>query len=162
MKIFIDTYSWAKIDILVNASYIDLNNFYQKFELCITHDVLKEVRYREIKSCQIENLHIYPIKNKRIYEDAIIQQFDEADASLLSNGSREKDSIIITEDKPLLELGHSYKFKIIQLIDYFKILTDMKLLTKNKLYQINKELRKLRNISKIKEKEIKKFLQQLK
>ena len=162
MKIFIDTYSWAKIDVLVDASYVDLNYFYQKFEICITHDVLKEIRYREIKSCQIQNLHVYPIKNKRIYEDAIIQRFDEADASLLSNGSRKGDTIIITEDKPLLELGKSYRIEIIQLIDFFRILTKLNLFTKNTLFKINRELRKLRNISKNKEKEIKDFLQQLK
>ena len=162
MKIFIDTYSWAKIDILVDASYIDLNCLYQKFELCSTHDVLEEIKYRKIKSCQIQNLQIYPIKNKRIYEDLIIQQFDKADASLLSIGSRKGDSIIVSEDKPLLELGKSYRIEIIQLIDFFKILTKSNLFTKNKLFKINRELRKLRNISKNKEKEIKNFLQQLK
>jgi len=162
LKIFIDTYSWAKIDILVDASYIDLNNLYQKFEICTTHDVLEEIQYREIKSCQIHNLQIYPIKNKRIYEDVIIQQFDKADASLLSFGSRKGDSIIVSEDKPLLELGKSYRIEIIQLIDFFRILTKLNLFTKNQLFKINRELRKLKNISKKKEKEIKNFLQQLK
>ena len=161
MKIFIDTYSWAKIDILVNTSFIDLKFLYQNFELCTTHEVLKEIQYREIKSCQIHKLHIYPIKNKRIYEDVIIQQFDKADASLLSCGSRKGDSIIVSEDKPLLELGKSYRMEIIQLIDFFRILTKLNIFTKNKLFKINRKLRNLRNISKNKENEVKIFLQQL-
>ena len=162
MKIFIDTYSWAKIDVLVDASFININDLYQQFDFCTTHDVVKEIQYRGIKSCQIQNLFIHPIKNKRIYEDAIIQQFDKADASLLSNGSRKGDTIIITEDRPLLELGRSYGFKIIQLIDFFKILAEFNVLTKNKFFQINRELRNLRNITKIKENELKLFIQRLK
>ncbi|MHA1721404.1 MAG: hypothetical protein ACTSWX_12145 [Promethearchaeota archaeon] len=161
MKIFIDTYSWAKIDFLVNSSFLDFNILYRRFEICITHDILKEIQHREIKSCILEEIHIFPIKNRRIYEDAITQQFDKADASLLSNGSRNGDPILITEDHPLLELGKSYQFEIIQLIDFFKILTQFNILSKKKLFQINRELRRLRNISKNKEKNIKKFLQQL-
>ena len=148
MKIFIDTYSWSKIDLLVNSSNFDINCLYKEFDLCITHDVMKEIQHREIKSCQIPNLHINPIKNKRIYDDAITQKFDKADASILSNGSRNGDTIIVSEDLPLLELGKSYKFECIQLIDYCRILTNLNLLTKKNLYQINKELRRLENITK--------------
>ncbi len=160
MKIFIDTYSWFKIDHLVAISLMEVNTLYKEFELCITHDVLEELEHRNLRSCQISKLHIYPIKNKRIYEDAIDQDFDKADASILSNGSRNGDILIVSEDKPMLELGKSYKFECIQLIDFLKILMSLDSLTKNGLFKINRELRRLGNISKTKEKEIKNHLNQ--
>ncbi|MHA1744596.1 MAG: hypothetical protein ACTSWW_01280 [Promethearchaeota archaeon] len=162
MKIFIDTFSWFKIDLLVSTSYIDLAALYQELELCITHDVLEELQNRKIKSCQISKLQVYPIGNKRIYDDAITQDFDKADASLLSNGSRNSDILLVSEDQPLLELGKSYRFDCIQLIDFCRILTSLNILTKRKLFQVNRELRRLGNISKKKEREMKQHLQQMK
>lgn len=159
MKIFIDTFSLFKIDLLVKNSYFDIDILYKELEICITHKILEEIQYRKINSFDISKLQIFPIENQRIYQDAITQGFDEADASLLSLGSKNKDFVFVSEDKPLLELGRSYHFHFIQLIDFFRIMVAMHIIPSKKLYQVNRELRRLGNISKHKEKEIKSYLQ---
>ncbi|MCF2141069.1 MAG: hypothetical protein K9W44_13505 [Candidatus Lokiarchaeota archaeon] len=159
MKIFIDTFSWAKIDLLISESLFDFDPIYDTFEVCITHFVSEELNHRGLSSCISSKLSILPVKNKRIYEDAISQGFDKADASILSYGTKNDDVAIVTEDRPLLLLGMSYKFAIMQLIDFCRLLNAMELITKRELYRINQKLRILENITKKKEKEIKLYLQ---
>lgn len=159
MKVFIDTFSWAKLDLLHEKSLLETELIYKYFEVCITHDLLDEINHRGIKSCNVMKIHVLPRGNERIFEDTRSQGFDKADASIFSNYQRNEDSFIVTEDKPLIQLGINYRFNIIQLIDFCKILNAMRLITNNRLFQINRELRELKNISKHKEKEIKTHLQ---
>jgi hypothetical protein len=106
----------------------------------------------------VEKVEVLPHQDNRIYKDALTLDFDEADASILSHSFDETDTYIISEDRPFLTYGKSFGIKIIQLVDFMEVLTSLNIVSKNDLYQINRELRKIKNISEKKEKSIKNWL----
>ncbi len=136
-----------------------LDTLYDSVKVCITHEILKEIKHFRLTSCDITRTHILPAKLNRIYQDSISLGFDEADASLLSNVVKTENNYGITEDQPLILLGTRYGANIMQLIDLFQFLTSQEKITKNTLYKMTQELRNLRNISKKKEKYMKKWMQ---
>jgi rRNA-processing protein FCF1 len=158
MKFFVDTFSWKKIDILKELSLIDMDRAYDSLKICITHPVLTEISHFNLKSCILEKTQILPHQDNKLYRDALILGFDEADASLISCSNDEEEVYIVSEDRPLLTFGRSFGIKMVQLVDFMQVLTTLKVISKNNLYQINRKLREVKNISKRKEKSIKDWL----
>ena len=147
MNLLIDTFSWKKFDILNGQKLLDYTELYQKLKLFITHEVAVELKHFQFLSYQEEQVTIIPISNQRIYADAIDLRFDPADASVLSNGSREGNLIIVSEDRPLLQLAMSYAFVAIQVADLFVILVKLGFLKRNLAFKMIQSLRSLKNIS---------------
>lgn len=63
---------------------------------------------------------------------------------------------------PPLTYGKSIGIKIVQRVDFIQVLTALHIVSKNNLYQINRKLRDLKNISKRKEDAVKKWLKTFK
>ena len=131
---------------------------YENVNLCITHEIQKEVVYRRY-ACQSEKIQVLPTKPNQIYKDAKSLGFDEADASMMSILIKKDTYWGVTEDQPLITFGRSFELNIMQLIDFFQFLVKSDILSKNILYKITRDLRKMKNITKKKEKYIKKWLQ---
>jgi len=159
MDLLIDTCSWIKFDYLQDKKIVDTGILYQYADVAITHEVLAEIGYFKVSSVKIDKTKILPIKNNEIYISAMKLMFDRADASILSNGSRDSSTLIVSEDRALLTYATIHRFTCVQLIDLFRILTETNLISRNKLLKLSNILRKLRNITKRKEKSIKEWLQ---
>lgn len=127
----------------------------------ITHDIASELEYFKCYTWKKDKTIILPIKNRAIYDEAIAFNFDKADASILSNGSKEFNPVIITEDRAIIQFAQIYHFSTHQLIDFLRFLTYTTTISKNLLFQINKTLRTLKNTTLKKEKEIKEWLAEL-
>ncbi len=162
MKFFVDTFSWKKIGILQESRLVDIDPVYAKVKICITHAVLDEIKHFELKSCQVDKTEILPHQPNKIYKEALALQFDDADASILSHGFDDDDTYIISEDRPLLTYGKSFGIKIVQLVDFMQVLTALNVISRNNLYQINRKLRDLKNISKKKADAVKEWLKTFK
>jgi len=158
MNILIDTCTWLKLDKLTNLNLISIDLIYNSAEIMVTPDVASELEYYNCNSWRKEKTLFLPIKNDKIYEEAIVYNFDKADASILSNGSKDFTSIIITEDRNLIQFAKIYKFVVQQLIDFFRFLVELNIITKNLLSKINKILRDIKNITVKKERQIKNWL----
>ncbi|MHA1301337.1 MAG: hypothetical protein ACTSO9_18090 [Candidatus Helarchaeota archaeon] len=154
MNLLIDTCTWLKLDILKEDRIFEPDKIYNWANIGISHQVLKEIEHFNCKSFKKEKTQINPIQNEEIYKKALKLEFDEADASILSFGKKTGDSIIISEDGTLLEYARINKFYALQLIDLFLLFTSMNFMKPRDLYHITKYLRKLKNITKKKEKEI--------
>ncbi len=158
VNLLIDTCTWLKLDKLEEESLFKLDKLYSNFAIFITHDAERELKYYNCKSYNKSRTTILPIHDNTIYQKAIELEYDEADASILSQGDKNGEMTIVSEDRMLLLFARMYGFSSVQLIDLFKILTEMNLLKNNELYRINKELRRLKNITKTRFNEIKKWL----
>lgn len=158
ISVIIDTFSWKKLDIIEKQVKI-LNLLYNAVNICVTHEILKEIKHFRLTSCEISRVHILPTKSNRIYQDSKTLGFDEADASLISNITKNEEYIGVTEDQSLLSLGTRNGCNIMQLLDLFQFFTAQGKLPKNTLYKITQELRNLKNITKKKEKYMKEWLQ---
>jgi predicted nucleic acid-binding protein len=154
MILIIDTGTWLKLDVLKADNMFDAEQLYNWAEIIVTHHVLKELEYYNCKSFQKEKTKITPIENITIFQDLIKSNFDEADASILSLGKKSPKISIISEDGALLEYARVHHFYAIQLIDLFRSLTEINLITNRLLYHLTKTLRQLKNITKKKEKRI--------
>lgn len=154
LNVIIDTCSWFKLDLLDNMRLIKIDDLYDWINIEITHEVLKEIEHYAIKSFKKNETTIIPIQNKSIYHDALNCNLEPADASILSNGSRKNEVLIVSDDQELLEFAHTYHFTAIHIVDLFLLLTEIDFLSKRSLYRIAKELRNMKNISKKKHKEI--------
>lgn len=159
MKLLIDTCSWIKFDFLKHLQLFTAENLYEWVDIRITHEILEELEYHKVNSCNKIKTTIIPISNKFIYQDALNCKLDIADASILSNGSKKNDMIIVSEDSELLEFAHTYFLRAIELIDLFLILTENGYTSKRTLYRIAKAMGENKNISKKKKKEIREWLQ---
>ncbi len=159
MHVLIDTFSWKKLDILEEDEQIGTGTILDQFNVCITHAVFEEINHFKIKLHYPRKVSIIPYKNHKVCEDARLFGFDEADASIASACVELEDSMIVSEDRPLLAFGKGYGLKIVQLIDFFRIMTMSGIISRNDLYRANRKLREMKNISKIKEKSIKEWLQ---
>jgi len=83
--------------------------------------------------------------------------YDDADASILSNGRSDPDFFLITEDRAVIKYSRLYHFSTIQLCDLFRIFTMMNLINRTEMYRLAKYLRDFRNITKKKLKSLKKM-----
>ncbi len=158
MQFLIDTCTWIKLDKLQELKEFSSAQLYLWGEVQITHEVLKEIDHFHVQSCVREETTILPIENKQIYDEATAAQLDVADASLLSNGSRTPDKIIISEDSGLLDFARLYRLTALQLIDLFQFFTEGDYVTRRELYQHSRTLRDLKNITKKRQKEIKTWI----
>jgi len=158
MQFLIDTCTWIKLDKLQKLKEFSTSQLYLWGEVQITHEVLKEINHFRVLSCIRKDTTILPIGNRQIYDDATSTQLDEADASLLSNGARTQDKIIISEDPGLLNFARLYRITALQLIDLFQFFTEGDYLTRRELYRHTRTLRDLKNITKKRQKEIKSWL----
>lgn len=158
MKLMIDTCSWFKLERLSRLGLFDANNLYKWAEIQITHDVEKELDYWQCSVWKKERTQILPVKNEKIFNEAILLGYDIADASILSNGSKDPDFFIVSEDRAMIKYLRLYRFSSIQIIDLFRILTRLNFISRTELYRLAKYLRINRNITKRKLKSIKKWL----
>ncbi len=158
MILLIDTITWTKLSRLQKMEVFSSKSLYEWAEIQITHKVQEELEYRRNNIWIKENTQILPIKRTNIFQDALNLHFDEADSSILSNGSKEPDYFIVSEDRDLLRVARSYQFTAIQLIDLFRIFTAQNLISRRDLYNLAKILRELRNITEKKHKELKSWL----
>jgi len=153
----IDTCSWLKLDRLQSSDLFDVNDLYQWAEIQITHDVENELEYWRCLVWKKEKTQILPIKNEQIFKEAILMGYDDADASILSNGHSDPDFFLITEDRAVIKYSRLYHFSTIQLCDLFRIFTMMNLINRTEMYRLAKYLRDFRNITKKKLKSLKKM-----
>ncbi len=161
MKLFIDTGTWLKLDALSALQIFEPNVLYEWAEIFTTHQVDEELRHFENKSIHRALTSILPVKNKKIYEDAVAVGFDPADSSIISHGAiDDPDVIIVSEDRPLLKYTKMYHFYIMQLVDLFQVLSKQGHIRLNELYQLAREMQRLRNITRKKQNEIMAWLKQ--
>ena len=119
----------------------------------MTYEVKKEFEYRFTNEKEMLNyITLYP-KIEIDYKNYSLLGFDPADASLLEY-SKNEVNVIITEDQLMLDHSIANKTNIIQLADYFGLLFEKEFLNRREYYHIIKRLRKLRNITLKKEKEL--------
>lgn len=161
MKLFIDTGTWLKLDVLSALKLFEPNSLYEWAEVFTTHQVDEELHHFNNKSINRPLTSILPIKNKDIYNEAVSVGFDPADSSIISHGEIDNpDVLIISEDRPLLKYTKMYHFYIMQLIDLFQVLSKQGHISFNELYRLAKEMQRLRNITRKKQDEIKEWLKQ--
>jgi hypothetical protein len=161
MRLFIDTGTWLKLDALGALKLFEPRFLYEWSEVIITHQVDEELHHFKNKSINRTRTSILPIKDKEIYDDAIAVGFDPADSSIISHGEPDNvDALIISEDRPLLKYTKMYRFSIMQLIDLFQVLAKQGRISSNELYQLAREMQRLRNITRKKQDEIKNWLKQ--
>ncbi|MEX2683535.1 MAG: hypothetical protein Q6373_018305 [Candidatus Sigynarchaeota archaeon] len=161
MRLFIDTGTWLKLDVLAAMKLFEARLLYEWSEVFITHQVDEELRHFKNKAIVRERTSILPIKNKKIYDDAIAVGFDPADSSIISHGEPDNpDALLISEDRPLLKYAKMYKFFIMQLVDLFQVYTKQGRISTNELYQLAREMQRLRNITRKKQNEIKEWLKE--
>jgi len=121
----------------------------------ITREVEDELIHFGCQSWIKNKTHIVPIRDEKIYKDAIESGFDPADASILSLGVKDNfESFIISEDRPLLDYARMVGFVAGLLVDFFRVCDAMDWMTHRELYQLAKALYQLTNISKKKYKGI--------
>jgi len=161
MRLFIDTSTWLKLDALGTLKLFNAKNLYEWSEVFITHQVDEELHHFKNKSIDRTRTSILPIKNKNIYDDAIAVGFDPADSSIISHGEPDNpNTLLISEDRPLLKYTKMYRFYIMQLIDLFQVFTRGGRISSNELYQLARDMQRLRNITKKKQNEIKDWLKE--
>jgi hypothetical protein len=159
MRLFIDTGTWLKLDALAALKLFEPRFLYEWSEVFITHQVDEELHHFKNTSVNRTRTSILPIKNKKIYDDAIAVGFDAADSSIISYGEPDNPGVlIISEDRPLLKYTKMYRFYIIQLVDLFQVFTKRGWISFNELYQLAREMQRLRNITVRKQDEIKAWL----
>ena len=150
----IDTFSWGKLIYLKNNNYEGLIlEIIKKGNFFITHEVNEEFEYRFANEINLLNyITLYP-QIEIDFKKYKWSGFDAADASLLEYNKIEAN-IIITEDHLMLAESITNRRNIIQLADYFGLLLEKEFLDRREFYHIIKLLRKLRNITERKEKEL--------
>lgn len=155
----IDTFSWFKIFNLFNSGWkIILTEIIENLPIFITHEVKKEFMYRFKDNMYIlEKLTILPTLNNN-FQYYLSKGFDPADASLLEY-SHNKENLIVTEDHLMLEEGVTNRNNILHLGEFFGILFLNNHITRKELYHLIKTLRKIKNITIKKEKELLKLRQ---
>ena len=160
MDVIIDTFSWKKFDLLEKNKLFNMKSLYEWSNVNITHEVYNEIKHFRLKSCALKSTSILPIKNKKIYQEAKDLEFDEADSQILSHGGNDRKLIIISEDKPLLKFCRGYSFDAMQIIDLFHLFAIRGFINHKELYQVNRFLRKYKNITEKKSNQIKNWLKQ--
>ena len=154
----IDTFSWGKIIRLRKNGWNDfIIEMLKEGNFFITHEVKKEYEhFYKDQSDLLEYIDILPTLNQRI-EFYTLQNFDLADATLLEYTDIKKHRIC-TEDKPMLIEGTTSKHNIIQLADLFGEFYRNDFISAREFYQLIKILKKWKNISKKKEKQLKELM----
>jgi hypothetical protein len=147
----IDTYSWYKIvHLYSNGWNVLLKEILDISSIFITYEVQKELNYRFPNHQEIfKHVAILP-KFEDQFRSFLLKNFDEADASLLSFSHKE-GFVIVTEDHPMLNEGITDKKNIIQLADFFTQLFRDGFLERSEFHKLIKLLKKMKNISKKKE-----------
>ncbi|MHA1168207.1 MAG: hypothetical protein ACTSP4_06495 [Candidatus Hodarchaeales archaeon] len=150
----IDTFSCYKILRLQKEGWFDiLSEILENEDFFITYDVRKELEYRfPSEMACFEKFIVLPRLNKK-YDEYLARGFDPADASLLEY-MEVKGLTLVTEDHPMLNEGITLKKNVIQLADFFGLIAIQGFISYNELYHLVKYLRKLKNITKRKEKEL--------
>ncbi|MHA1265334.1 MAG: hypothetical protein ACTSRS_08890 [Candidatus Helarchaeota archaeon] len=160
---FLDTCTWLKLELLEKEQQFSLWDLFSFSSLAITHKIKEELEHYSFPQEKINAIIIYPIGNKAIYQAALDSGFDEADASLLSNGKIEEEHLyLISEDRAILSFGRMLNMRIMQLVDLFQILTAQNVINKTKLYNLVKFLRDQKNITKKKHSYLLNWLRTLK
>lgn len=149
----IDTFAWYKLISLYNDQWKDLLiTFLNNYDVFITNEVKKEFLYRFPNyEHLLEKIMIFPRRTSNIIYDPNI--FDLADITLLEYAEL-NDYVIITEDHAMLSQGVTKQKNIIQFSDLIGLMFKENLMNYREFYHIIKKLRGMKNITKIKEKEL--------
>jgi rRNA-processing protein FCF1 len=149
LTIIVDTGTWLKLDFLSSIDLFSPEQIYSWNQVIVSHQVEEELTHFQCKSFTKKNTRILPINNMEIYNEAISLGFDDADASLASMGEKNSNStIIVTEDRPLLDYLELNKIAAIQFAELLQIYTDMGKIEGKVFYRLTKELQERRNITK--------------
>jgi predicted nuclease of predicted toxin-antitoxin system len=148
------------MDELIARNYLSPEYIYEFGSIIVPHQVETELIHYQCRSYLRQRVTLTPAGDSQLYNEAIQFGFDEADAAILSN-ARTDDSVIVTEDRQLIEFASIYRLPAIQLIDLFRINTHRRIMSKKQLAQLNRLLREMRNTTEKKSLEIKKWLQDL-
>ncbi|OLS19223.1 MAG: hypothetical protein HeimC3_46540 [Candidatus Heimdallarchaeota archaeon LC_3] len=148
----IDTFSWFKLIELFSLDWKNLiYEIISKNPIFITHDVKEELDYRFSDETDLfKFISVFPRLNIS-FQKYLDKGFDNADASLLEYAEI-KDYFVITEDHSMLQEGITSRIDIIQLAEFFSVLLTRDIITKKEYYHLIKFLRKMKNITKKKEK----------
>ncbi len=161
--IFLDTCTWLKLELLEREQQFSTSVLFSFSSIAITHKIKEELEHYSIPQEKINETIIYPIGDKAIYKYALDSGFDDADASLLSNGKIKVEQLyLISEDRAVLSFGRMLKMEIMQLIDLFQNFTTQNIIDKKKLYNLVKFLRNQKNITEKKENNILNWLKTFK
>jgi len=151
----VDSFSWSYLLLLRDNGFPELiTRIMDRKEFMITHDVHQELLHHyPNEEVFFRDVTIRPMLNKT-FKKFLLQNFDEADASLFEYGELEGYPII-TEDQPmLLENTINGTLKVLHLADYFGLLLLEGEITPNELYQVIRFFRGEKIISKKKAKRI--------
>ncbi|MBL7170308.1 MAG: hypothetical protein ISS48_04770 [Candidatus Aenigmarchaeota archaeon] len=152
--ILIDTCSVLKLKML-NEEFDDLTEkILDNSNVFVTHEVVNEILYYypEFEE-NIKKITIVPNLNTKYYR-LFLENFDDADSSLLGYG-KEKKIVIVTEDHEILKLSKLMSITSIQLCDFlFELNKEKKIFRLRKIRKIMKILRETKNITKRKYKKI--------
>ncbi len=150
----LDTISFGK---LIKLNFPSLLNCFNKNKICITHPVLDEIMHHFGQKGREFSKHftLLPLRDFD-YSEYFKLGLDYADASLLEY--QIGDEIIISEDHPLIAYATFHRKRAIQLIDFLLFCSKMGVIDNKTLYRCNHELRKMKNITKKKHKEVKQYL----
>ena len=153
--ILIDTCSILKLKML-NEEFDGLTErILDNSNLSMTHEVIDEILYYYPDfEGNIEKMTILPKLNTKYYK-IFLQNFDEADSTLLEYGKKKK-FIIITEDRKMIKVSKLMSIALVQLCDFLvKLNEERKIFHPKKMRKIIKYFRKNKNITKRKYKKMK-------
>ncbi len=157
-----DTYTWRKFDHLYQNGWKEIIvRTIKTHRILCTREVIDELKYRKfgiVEDGVLNYVGILPALdiNYQLYDR---QGFDKADASLIEYAER-REAIVVTEDHPMLALGYLENLDFIQTIDFFHILWRRGTITQNQMNKLLSIFRGLRNITKKKERSIKRDLRE--
>lgn len=149
ITIIIDTGTWLKLDFLSIKKLFLPERIYSLSKVVTTHQVEEEITHYKCESYDKKKTILVPIDDESIYKEAISLEFDDADASIASIGKRNsKSTIIVTEDRPLLDYLELNEITAIQFAELLKIYTKRGEIEGKDFYRLTKKLQELRNITK--------------
>ena len=153
--ILIDTCSVLKLKMLNKESDGLTEKILDNSNLSMTHEVIDEILYYypEFEE-NIKKMTILPRLNTKYYR-IFLQNFDEADSTLLEYGKK-KNFIIITEDHKMIKVSKLMSITSVQLCDFLvKLNEEKKIFHLKKMRKIMKYFRENKNITKRKYNKIK-------
>ncbi|MFX0098967.1 MAG: hypothetical protein ACFFCS_05255 [Candidatus Hodarchaeota archaeon] len=149
ITIIIDTGTWLKLDFLSSKKLFSPERLYSLSNVVTTHQVEEEITHYKCESYNKKKTSLLPVGDEGIYKEALSLDFDDADASIASIGKRKsKSTIIVTEDRPLLDYLELNEITAIQLAELLQIYTRLGEIEGQEFYRLTKKLQQLRNITK--------------
>jgi len=111
--LFIDTCTWLKLEFLERKNLFKTAILFSFASIAITHEIKREIDHYSISNVDFKQIFINPITDQKSHRHALEAGFDDADASLLSNGRIAVDELyLISEDRPFITFSQMYNLQI--------------------------------------------------